>query len=176
MSRLTAPLDGGDLAPAELRAMRLDGQVFALVDAWCPVDVVETPEVRARAVLIGRSTRLVAELRTAAWIWGALPALPRPVELCADVRARARVRPGTDASVRELVLHDEDVVRFGDAAVTSPLRTLVDLARAGTVDDDVLRLIARLGSVRIDDVRSLLAARALPGRRMALSTAERALP
>jgi hypothetical protein len=175
VSRIPTTLDPGVLPAPELQAMRLDGQVFALVDSWCPVDVVETPEVRARAVMAARSPRLVAAGRTAAWIWGALPVLPRPIELCTDVRARARLHPGADAVVHEYVLDDGDVAAFDDAPVTTPLRTLIDLARGGGADDDVLRSLADDGGIHLDDALALIRRRALPGRRRARDALERAL-
>lgn len=175
MTRLGPALHAGELPDAELQAMRLDGELFALVGAWCPVDVVETPEVRAPAVMARRSDRLVAARRTAAWIWGALPVLDRPIELCTDVRARARLRPGADAVVHEYVLGHGEVVELGGVRVTSPSRTLIDLARGGTVDDDVLRALARTPGVVIRDVMASLENRTLPGRRTARAALERAL-
>ncbi|GAA2085205.1 hypothetical protein GCM10009840_22800 [Pseudolysinimonas kribbensis] len=175
MSRIPVTLDQGELPLAELQAMRLDGEVFGLVDAWCPIDVVETPQVRTRAVMTARSERLVAARCTAAWIWGALPVLPRPIELCADVRARARLRPGADAVVHEYVLDDGDVVRFDASAVTAPLRTLVDVARSGAVGDDVLRALAQAGRIGLDEALASIQRRPLPGRRIARRALERAL-
>jgi hypothetical protein len=168
-------LEAGVLPAAELQAMRLDGEVFPLVDSWCPIDVVETPEVRARAVMAARSARLVAAGRTAAWVWGALPVLPRPIELCTDVRARARLSPGADAVVHEYVLDDGDIAPFDGAPVTTPLRTLVDLARRDAVDDGVLGTLARGGGIDLDEALAFIGRRALPGRRRARDALERAL-
>jgi hypothetical protein len=175
VTRLSPVLDGAGIDDVELQAMRLDGEVFRLAAAWAPVDVPITPALRAGAVMAERSPRLVAELRTAAWIWGAVPVLPRPVELCSDVRARARVRPGADAVVREVVLDDDEVVRIGGAAVTSPARTLADLARTGVADDPTLAELAALTGVRPEAVRELLLRRTAAGRPRALETVERAL-
>jgi hypothetical protein len=170
MAPLSPLLDDRSLPDAELQAMRLDGQLYRLGDAWLPSDAVETPAVRAAAVLSGRSRRLVAELRTAAWVWGAVPAMPRPLELCADVRARARVRPGAEAVVRELVLDDGDVVRLDGLGVTSPLRTAVDLARARDDDAKVVRRLAAIGGFALDDaIRLVTGRRALPGKREAIT-------
>jgi hypothetical protein len=175
VNRIPITLEAGDLPAAELQAMRLDGELFALVDSWCPVDVVETPAVRARAVMAARSDRLVAAGRTAAWIWGALPVLPRPLELCSDVRARARLRPGADAVVHEFVLEAGDVATLGGVPVTTPLRTLIDLARSGAADDDVLRRLAAAGRVGLDEALASITGRTLPGSRLARAALERAL-
>ncbi|MFW8745239.1 hypothetical protein, partial [Mesorhizobium japonicum] len=91
MTRLSPALGVDDLPAVELQAMALDGELYRLTGSWCPLDVVPTPDVRCRAVMNGRSTRLIAELRTAAWVWGAAADPPMPLELCADVRARARL-------------------------------------------------------------------------------------
>jgi hypothetical protein len=157
-----------DLADVELQAMRLDGEVFRLATAWAPVDEPVTPEMRARAVMAERSPRLVAELQTAAWIWGAIVSLPRPIELCADVRARARLRPGADAVVREVVLHGTDVVDLGGARVTTPLRTIVDLART-TASFSVIRDLALRYDVSRASALASLRGRAAAGRRRAAS-------
>jgi hypothetical protein len=175
VSRLPTTFEPGELPAAELHAMRLDGEIFALADAWCPIDVAETPEVRARAAMTGRSERLVAARRTAAWIWGVIPLLPRPLELCADVRARARLGPGTDAVVHEYVLGEHDVARLAGVAVTTPLRTLLDLARTGVDDIELLRGLADAGGVSVEAALGALEGRALPGRRAARAALERAL-
>lgn len=175
MTGLSPTLGVDDLPAVELQAMALDGELYRLTGSWCPVDVPPTPEVRCMAVMAGRSTRLVAELRTAAWVWGAVADPAAPLELCADVRARARLSPGADAVVREVVLPDDEIVRFGDAAVTTPLRTAVDLARVGGTADAVLRELARVGGFGLADVQRSLTARKLPGRRTALRALQAAL-
>jgi hypothetical protein len=159
MPRLPDVFTEADLPEAELQAMRLDGLVYPLGSAWCPLGTAETPGVRARAVLADRPPRLIAELGTAAWIWGAAPLLPRPLTFCVDVRARARLRPTPQAAVRELVLHDGDVVALGDALVTAPVRTAVDLARSGGADAVVLRALAAAGGFDAGDALASLAGR-----------------
>ena len=175
MTRLSPVLDGRQLPEAELQAMRLDGQVFPLAGSWCPIDTVETPELRAASVMSGRSPRLVAALRTAAWVWGAAPRAPRMLELCADVRARARIRPGAGAVLHELVLDDGDVVRWPRAAVTSPMRTAIDLARAGAEDPDAFRSLARIGGFERHEVVRWLEAHRAPGNRRAILLLEAGL-
>jgi len=168
MTRLSPVLDARELPDAELQAMRLDGQVFPLAGSWCPLDTVETPEVRAGSIASGRSARLVAALGTAAWIWGATPRAPRLLELCADVRARARVRPGAGAVLHELVLADADVVRWPHAAATSPMRTALDLARSGAEEPEVLRRLAEVGGFDRRELIARLEAQRAPGSRRAL--------
>lgn len=147
--------------------MRLDGELYAMGGVWCPIDVRETAEVRAEAVMGDRSRRLVAELRTAAWIWGVPGTLVRPLELCADVRSRARLRPGAGAVVREVVLPADDVIELGGVRVTSPLRTVVDLARTGRADADLLRRLVAAAGLDRRSVNDRLRAGRLPGTRRA---------
>jgi hypothetical protein len=167
MTRLSPVLDADDLPPAELQAMRLDGELYALAGAWCPVDVLESAAVRASAVMAGRSPRLVAELRTAAWIWGVPGRLRRPLELCADLRARARLRPGADALIREVHLDEGDVVPLGGARVTSPLRTVLDLARSGRAEPVLLRRVIEVTGLGADEVEERLRTSRAPGVRRA---------
>jgi hypothetical protein len=142
VASLSSILLRGELPLVEMRAMRLDGQLYPLADNWCPMDVVETPLVRAAAIMAGRSARLIGDLETAAWIWGALPQLLRPIRLCSDTRARARSAPGSDAVVRELTLTDADIVRLGPYATLTPSRTMHELTRQGRSSREILAALA----------------------------------
>ena len=167
-----------DLPAPELGGMRLDGEVYRLAEGWCSIDVLETPAHRARAVRGLRSERLIAELGTAAWVWGATPVLPRLVEFCVDLGARARLRISPLVRVRELVLDPGDRVDLGGGpgggAVTSRLRTAVDLARfRERLSDDDARSIVELaadGGFGLAECRELMDRRRnLPEKRRALA-------
>jgi hypothetical protein len=167
-----------DLPAPELGGMRLDGEVYRLAEGWCSIDVLETPAHRARAVRGSRSERLIAELGTAAWVWGATPVLPRLVEFCVDLGARARLHISPLVRVRELVLDAGDRVELGGsnspAAVTSRVRTAVDLARFREHLDDVdvnsIVELAREGGFGLDECRELMDRRRnLPEKRRALT-------
>lgn len=147
--RLSPVLADADLSPAELQAARLDGEVYDLVGAYCLIGELESPAHRARAALGGRSRRLIAELGTAAWIWGAAPE-PSRLELAVTPDARARLAPAQHITVRELVFEPGDVVAVDGFAVTSPLRTILDLARFTDPFDGetVARLAAIAGLTR----------------------------
>src|SRR5687767_11814124 len=90
-ARLASVLTSSDLPMAELAAARLDGELFRIDDCYSPIDEVEQPRHRARALGAVLRDRLIAEQRSAAWIWGALDAPPPRHELC--VATGARVRP-----------------------------------------------------------------------------------
>lgn len=176
MPVLPAVLGIGDLPLPELMAAVLDAELFPLGDAHCPIDEIDTPALRLAAVLAGRPARLIAELGTAAWVWGARPVVPAPLQLCVDLRARARPVSARNASVREVVLADGDLHRFGGRRVTTPLRTAVDLARAGDVQPEVVSALARVGGFGLAECTAEMAARRnLPGKHRALQRLSAAL-
>lgn len=174
MAPLPAVLTDRDIPAPELGGMRLDGEVYPLAEGWCSIAELESPVHRAHAVLGRRSARLIAELGTAAWVWGATPIVPRVVEFCVDLGARARLRISPIVRVRELVLDPDDRVDLAGVGVTSPVRTMVDLARFRDplTDDDrrVIVELARIGGVGLAEGRELMDRRRnLPEKRRALT-------
>ena len=172
MPRLPAVLTTRDVPAAELGAMRLDGELYELAAGWCPIDELEGPTHRAAAVLGDRSPRLIAELGSAAWIWGATTSPPRLDEFCVDLGARARLPLSPHVRVRELVLDPSDRTRLGVASVTTPLRTAVDLARfresLSEEESGAIVELARLGGFGVADCRDVLNRRRnLPEKRRA---------
>ncbi|TPW71053.1 hypothetical protein [Schumannella sp. 10F1B-5-1] len=165
--------DDGELPEAELRAAVLDGEVYQLGDGFSPSDLPSGPAERLAVVLRGRSPRLAAEGLTAAWVWGARSTAPPVLQLCCELGHRVAKTAAPDAEVRELTLQHDDLVRFGGRAVTSPLRTVVDLARDGDdgrprADDELLSSLLVVGGIAIDDaIERLDRGRGLPGRRAA---------
>ncbi|MFT4123351.1 MAG: type IV toxin-antitoxin system AbiEi family antitoxin [Microbacteriaceae bacterium] len=137
-----APGPAPELPIAELRAAALDGELYELDGAWLPLDEFDRPALRAAVIARRFSARLIAERRSAAWVLGALDAPPPRHELCADAEARTRIW-STGALVREVVLDPEDVVRIGALTVTTPVRTVVDLARVEPEFGEPERAIAR---------------------------------
>ena len=121
-------LSEADLPWVELQAARLDGELYDLGDAFCPIDELEAPRHRARAALGRRSRRLIAELGTAAWVWGAAPQ-PARLQFAVAPDARARLSPDQHVTVREIVFAPEDLRELDGVKVTTPIRTAVDLAR-----------------------------------------------
>jgi hypothetical protein len=180
MSALPPVLDARDLPLPERMAAALDAELYPLADAHCPIDEIETPALRLAAVLAGRPPRFIAELGTAAWVWGAAPAAPAVIELCVDLRARARPVAARHASVREVVLGDDEVQRLGGSRVTTPLRTAVDLARAreryGPAAAEVARGLARIGGFGLAECNAAMDARRnLPAKRRAVERLKAAL-
>ncbi len=136
-------LSDADLPWAELQAARLDGEVYDLGDAFCPIDELEAPRHRARAAIGQRSRRLIAELGTAAWVWGAAPE-PTRLQFAVTPDARARLSPDQHVTVREIVFAPSDLVELDGVTVTTPQRTAIDLARFREpfVPETVTRLAA----------------------------------
>jgi hypothetical protein len=163
MTSLAAVLSPADLPWAELQAARLDGDLYELAGAYCLFGELEGPAHRARAVLAGRSARLIAELATAAWIWGA-DAEPARHAFAVTPEARARLSPASGAVVREIVYAPGDLTTLDGHRVTTPLRTAFDLAR----DDDwreprhreIVARLAAIGGFDLADALTSLASRA----------------
>lgn len=129
MSRLPPVLTIADLPLAELHAIRLDGQLVMVDDGFAPIDQPPSPAQRAAAIALYCHERLIAEQRSAAWVWGASADPPRRHELCASIGARARSSVPGRLAVREVVISDDELVHLGGIRVTSPVRTVMDLAR-----------------------------------------------
>lgn len=127
--RLPPVLSERDLPTPELHAATLDGELFRLDRAFTPVDEVEAPRHRARAVHAGLSDRLIAEQHSAAWIWGAIGRPPARHQLCVAMDARVRLNAGRGATVREVVIEPGEIATLDGLQLTAPLRTAVDLAR-----------------------------------------------
>jgi hypothetical protein len=134
--RLPAALSTADLPLAELCGAALDGELYPLGDAWCPVDQPESAVTRALAVAAVLCPvvppplphRLIAERMTAAWVFGACGE-PSRHQFCVDVRERARVPASPRYRVREAVGAAAESQAMWGLRLTTPLRTLVDLCR-----------------------------------------------
>jgi hypothetical protein len=140
---MTAPFlyePGAGLSIAELTAARIDGHVVEIGDAFIPADAVETPVLRAASLAAAIPVGCAAALTTAAWIHGALST--PPVRLSVQ-RARShgrRVDRSARLDYRDSLIPAEDLVVLGGLSVTTPTRTLADLARC---PDPTMRHAAR---------------------------------
>jgi hypothetical protein len=173
MARLPSALGVRDLPLSELYAARLDGELWPLGAGFVPVDEPDSAELRARSLAVDLPPRLIAELSTAAWVWGAIPFPPLPLELCAAATARRRAVGVARWRVREVVFGDAEVVPLGGIRVTTPLRTAVDLLRTDDAFSEQARravaaLVTRDGADPAACRTHLLGRRNLPQRRRAL--------
>lgn len=166
------------LSPAELSAARLDGHLVEVGEGYMPADAVETAAMRAASLrpLLqpgGRSV-LAAVLLSAAWVHGAIPEPPARHCIQRAVDRRIRARAGPRAVFRDVPVPDDDLLVLGGVLVTTPARTLGDLARTETpagdpaVTDAIDVLAAGPGAAR-DAIIRLALAPALPGKRTALT-------
>jgi hypothetical protein len=136
-------LTADDLPLAELQALALDGEVFRLDQAFCSVAELDVPWRRARALVDVFGDEFVVAGRSAAWVWGALACAPATHEAIGETRRTKRDVP-VGMRVRSVVLSEGDTVDFGVVAVTSPVRTIVDVVRGDVFDGEDARLIASL--------------------------------
>lgn len=116
------------LSLAELSAARLDGDLVDVGEAFMPTDAVETSALRAASLRRLIPATVALTRISAAWVHGAWPSPParHTVQRCARVRLHVR-----DPRIlyRDRLVPAADVTVIGGVAVTSPGRTLADLAR-----------------------------------------------
>ncbi len=122
------------LSTAELTAARLDGHVVELGDAYIPADAVETAALRAGSLSGILGDTLAATHLSAAWIHGALHDPPARHTVQRAVPRRLHHVMGRRFVYHDLAVDPADLIVLGGVRVTSPERTLADLARV--VDDD----------------------------------------
>jgi hypothetical protein len=149
------------LSSSELQCATLDGELVALGEGFIPVDAPLTAHARAASLsplVIDR--RVIIADRSAAWVWG-WGAMPLAVSTCVSIAARIPSPDRRRLRAREVVIHDGEWVTLGDVAVTSPVRTLVDLAR----HDSGLDLAALLErGIQLHHIEPAQLAAALTGR------------
>lgn len=140
------------LSLAELTAARLDGDVVELGEAYIPADAVETLWLRAGSLATVLGDTLAATHLSAAWVHGA--PIPKPARHTVQRAVPQRIHrvPSRNLVYRDLAVPPADLERAGSVRLTTRLRTLVDLARAG---DDEHSRAARLLA---DDDTELVAA------------------
>ena len=123
-------LPGARLSLPELSAARLDGHVVDIGDAYIPADLLEAADVRAASVSALVQDGAAACGPTAAWIHGAGDAPPPVHHVKRCVRRRIRGHASARLVFHDTVLPEHDVVRIGGVSVSTPVRTMVDLATA----------------------------------------------
>ena len=175
--RLPAVLSHHDLPQAELNAALLDGEVYAVDECFSPIDEIDQRSHRALALasLLPEQLlpeRLIAEQRTAAWVLGALARAPFHHQFCAAIDARVRPSGMIRVTVREVVIDETDLLECASLRVTTPLRTVVDLARfSPSFGDEEVRLVKNLmslGRFGVEECKAMLDRRQnLPAKRLA---------
>jgi hypothetical protein len=120
---------GQRLSEAELTAACLDGHLVAVGDGFIAADAVETPALRGASLRPLLGDALAATGLSAAWVHGAPDAPPSRHRV-----QRVTVRRLHHVIDRRLEYHDRripagDLLLIGGIWVTTPTRTLADLAR-----------------------------------------------
>lgn len=129
------------VSASELRAAALDGEVVVLGEGFLPIDAPFTALARAASLApLMLDTRVILADRSAAWVWGWGP-MPAVVMTCVAITARIPSPDRRRLRAREVVIDDDETRMLGPVPVTTPLRTLLDLARHDR-DDDVIALLA----------------------------------
>ena len=175
MDRMPTVLTTTTLPRAELAAARLDGELFALDEAWICADEPDRGDARAAAVAAllppaGSTERLVMMGLTAAWLHGATDAPPWRHEVCVRLGDRSRLRLPRRVLLRELSMTDADECRVGCLRVTTPARTAFDLARLpfpSVAEAGAMETLVRLHGIGPADVADGIREH-LPGGRLAL--------
>lgn len=135
------------LSIAELSAARLDGELYPIADAFCPVDLPAFPAVRAGAVLALLPAHAFAERLSAAWLHGALPHPPALNQFALPAGLGTRPERSRAHALRQVAVSPGDLTLVGGCPVTTRLRTLVDLLLDDGLDDaEALALAATLGA------------------------------
>ncbi|MBZ4486370.1 type IV toxin-antitoxin system AbiEi family antitoxin [Microbacterium sp. cx-55] len=135
MTSLFVYFPGERLSSAELSAACLDGHLVELGEGYVPADTVETSWLRAASLRAIAGTELAAILTSAAWVHGALAEPPARHRLQRASPQRIHEPIGRRFVYRDPQLPAGDIVRIAEVAVTTPARTVADLARSATPTD-----------------------------------------
>lgn len=195
VKKLPDVLSESDLSIAELHAAKLDGVLLPIGAAFRGIDRPDRRADRLAALAPTVPARVVVSEESAAWIWGAIESAPEPLRLSASIRQRARLQLSSRVVVREVTFTADDVVHLDvetglqrpasssapspAVAVTSALRTAIDLARSANRASaaTALRQMFTLGLAYPDDVKAVLLTYVrVAGRNAALAAVERARP
>jgi len=120
---------GERLSLAELTAACLDGVLVAIGGGYMPADAVETAWMRARSLAPLTGRRLAAVRVSAAWVHGGVHAEPARHHLQRADQRRARVPRDPRVIHHDALLDPADTVLIAGVSVSSPVRTMSDLAR-----------------------------------------------
>ncbi len=169
--RIPSLLSADDLPLTELHALRLDGVVVSVDCLFAPIDEVPGALQRANALAADLHDRLVAEQWTAAWVWGARVTPPVPHQFCVGLDARVTHSTAPWLALREVVIDPSDVFQVGSLGVTTPRRTVADLARFSPTwrseERDVVAALIEVGRVTRHELERELDRNKLPHKKRA---------
>ena len=133
------------LTDTELRAAALDGELLPLGPSYLPLDAPLDPRARLMAIAPALADeRVIVAGRCAAWVWGWTESSCPTLCCCVSSRHRIPSTARRALAAREVVIELDEIARIDGVAITTPLRTLVDLARLDEQNDLPLVLAAAL--------------------------------
>lgn len=163
------------LSDAELRAMRMDGVVFEVGDAFLPADVPETADARLLSLASHLRDEHVVCGTTAAWVHGAGDRRPPRCHVRPHVPRRLRAPSDADVVLHEGVVPPAEIRVISGIRILTVPATLVDLARSERDAESRTWLLALLERepAEVSPAIDLLRARErLPGKRRAIAALE----
>lgn len=142
-------LNSGVLPIAELCAACRDGDLMRIDDGFICVDEPDRSDLRADALRLAipavpAAKHLIAIGWSAAWVLGALDSPPWQHEVCVRADERATLRLPPRFRQRELRITDADEIRIAGLRVTTPARTLRDVAKRQSLSPELAVAITRL--------------------------------
>lgn len=160
------------LSIAELSAARLDGHLVELGEGYIPADAIETAHLRAASLRELLGSHLAATHESAAWVHGAIDEPPERHRVQRAVDRRLHHVIDRRLTYRDGCLAGADLCAFGGVWVTTPVRTLADLARRAAHDEPSARAFRDLchhdPSLVADTIAWFAARGPLPDKRPAL--------
>jgi len=131
---------GERLALSELSAACLDGCLVPLGEGFMPADAVETTWMRARSLAPLLGDRWAAVRNSAAWVYGGLLVEPVQHHLQRVSVTRVRALSSPRAVVHDVRLAPADTRFVAGVHLSTPARTLADLARSDDVREQAMAL------------------------------------
>lgn len=166
-------MPGDRLSLAELCAARLDGDVIELGEGFTPADSIDSAAWRAASItaVLPHRDAFAFVGPSAAWVHGAGDAAPNRHHVRRIAHRRLRFQSTPRLTVHDTVLDSEHLTQIAGVAVSSPGRTLFDLARAANRDPHCERwawLLSEHAPDSVNDAMTHLEAwRGQPGVRRA---------
>lgn len=140
-------LPGRRLTLPELSAARLDGHVIEVGEGYIPADLPEGAGVRAASLAPLIPPRTAASGPSAAWVHGAGDRPPGRHHVRRTVERRIRVLPQARVVFHDVYVPPEHLVLISGVAITSPTRTMLDLALGLHRDPSLLEWLRLLATV-----------------------------
>jgi len=170
-------LPGERLSQPELSAARLDGHVVEVGEGYIPADLVESPQARAAGLAPLMGPGLAASGPSAAWVHGAGDRPPLRHHAHRAVPRRVRAPQSARLAFHDTALADHEMLHIGGIAVSTPLRTMIDLVLAVHRDEALsvwAEALAEVAPGLLDEAAvALRSMHRVPGTRAALAEVDR---